>query len=73
MLTQFWDAGLPVIAFDIGTPAERIRRRHGGLMLPCNMPVERLVQVFLDPQLFPPGTRRSGGARRGSNPSGQPL
>lgn len=52
VLTQFWEAGLPVVAFDIGAPAERIRRRSGGLLLPLNLSAERLVRIFMDPELF---------------------
>jgi glycosyltransferase involved in cell wall biosynthesis len=33
-LTEAWRAGLAVVAFDIGTPAERIRRTGGGTLLP---------------------------------------
>ncbi|CAH2603367.1 Glycosyltransferase [Rhodovastum atsumiense] len=46
-LSQMWEAGLPVIAYDIGTPAERIRSMQGGLVVPLHMPVEKLVSLFL--------------------------
>lgn len=46
-LTEMWAAGLPVIAFDIGTPAERIRANKGGLVLPLNTPVERILPFFM--------------------------
>jgi glycosyltransferase involved in cell wall biosynthesis len=52
VLSQYWEAGLPVIAFDIGAPAERIRRRNGGIVLPLNLGVNRLLQIFLEPRLF---------------------
>lgn len=64
VLTRFWDAGLPVVAFDIGAPAERILRRHGGLILPVNLPVERLLQVFLDPTLFQSSNDKTPARRR---------
>jgi GT2 family glycosyltransferase len=43
VLSQLWEAELPVIAFDIGAQAERIRRRHGGLLLPLSLPPSRIV------------------------------
>ena len=52
VLTEIWRAGLPVIALDIGAPAERIKSRQGGMVVPMHLPVERLVGVFLDPGLF---------------------
>ncbi len=52
VLTQIWQAGLPVIALDLGAPAERIRARQGGLVVPAHLPIERLVGAFLDPGLF---------------------
>jgi glycosyltransferase involved in cell wall biosynthesis len=36
-LSALWRAGLFVAAFDIGTPAERIRARGGGLLLPLGL------------------------------------
>jgi GT2 family glycosyltransferase/glycosyltransferase involved in cell wall biosynthesis len=47
ILTAFWDAHLPVVAFDIGAPAERIKRRRGGIVVPLNMPVQRILQTFM--------------------------
>ena len=52
VLTQIWHAGLPVIALDLGAPAERIKARKGGMVVPPHLPLERLVGVFLDPGLF---------------------
>ena len=52
VLTEIWRAGLPVIALDIGAPAERIKARQGGVVVPTHMPVERLVGVLLEPGLF---------------------
>ncbi len=37
-LTQAWRAGLRVLAFDIGAPAERIRRTGWGWLLPLGLP-----------------------------------
>lgn len=36
-LTELWRAGLRVAAFDMGAPAERIRRTGRGLLLPCDL------------------------------------
>jgi GT2 family glycosyltransferase len=36
-LTQMWQAGLQTVAFDIGAPAERIRRTGRGLVLPLGL------------------------------------
>jgi glycosyltransferase involved in cell wall biosynthesis len=36
-LTELWRAGLRVAAFDIGAPAERIRRTGRGFLLPLNL------------------------------------
>jgi GT2 family glycosyltransferase len=37
-LTQAWQAGLDVAAFDLGAQAERIRRRGRGLLFPLHTP-----------------------------------
>ncbi len=47
VLSQLWRAGLPVVAFDIGSPAERIRARKGGFVVPLHLPVDRLVKVLM--------------------------
>jgi GT2 family glycosyltransferase/glycosyltransferase involved in cell wall biosynthesis len=36
-LGDLWRAGLPAAAFDIGAPAERIRRAGGGIVLPLGL------------------------------------
>jgi glycosyltransferase involved in cell wall biosynthesis len=46
-LSEAWAAGLRVVAFDIGTPAERIRRHGGGLLVPLACPTSRLNDVLL--------------------------
>jgi GT2 family glycosyltransferase/glycosyltransferase involved in cell wall biosynthesis len=51
-LTQIWDAGLQVVTFDIGAPAERIRLTGGGRILPVNLSPERLIHFFLNPDIF---------------------
>lgn len=33
-LSECWQAGVPVICFDLGAPAERIRRQGGGWLVP---------------------------------------
>ena len=47
VLSQLWRAELPVVAFDIGAPSERIKARYGGFVLPLGLPVDRIVQWFL--------------------------
>ena len=37
-LTEAWQAGLRAVCFDIGAPAERIRRSGRGLILPLGLP-----------------------------------
>jgi GT2 family glycosyltransferase/glycosyltransferase involved in cell wall biosynthesis len=54
-LSEAWQAGLPVVAFDIGAPAERIRMRGGGLLLPLHTPIPRLAEALL--ALPAPGAR----------------
>ncbi len=51
VLSQFWAAGLSVVAFDIGAPAERIRKRKGGIVLPLHTPASRLVQILAGTQV----------------------
>ena len=42
-----WRAGLAVAAFDLGAPAERIRRTGRGTVLPLGLPVPQLVMQLL--------------------------
>ncbi len=42
-----WRAGLPVAAFDLGAPAERIRRTGRGAVLPLGLPIPELNMVLL--------------------------
>ena len=46
-LTELWRAGLRVAAFDIGAPAERIRRTGRGLLLPLDMPAAAINDRLL--------------------------
>jgi GT2 family glycosyltransferase len=46
-LTELWLAGLMVAAFDIGAPAERIRRTGRGLLLPFGMPARGINNALL--------------------------
>jgi GT2 family glycosyltransferase len=52
VLTQIWQAGLPVVAYDIGAPAERIRATGNGLLIPLHLKTEATISLFLRPQLF---------------------
>jgi GT2 family glycosyltransferase len=69
VMTDIWEAGLPVIVHDIGTPAERVRTTGGGLVVPLNLPSERLVALFLDPKLF----RANGGERQTGRQASKPA
>jgi GT2 family glycosyltransferase/glycosyltransferase involved in cell wall biosynthesis len=46
-LSEAWQAGLHVVAFDIGTPAERIRRYGGGILVPLACRAGQLNAVLL--------------------------
>ncbi len=48
VLSRIWEAGLPVVALDLGAPAERIKAR-GGKLVPPHLPLERLAALMLDP------------------------
>ena len=52
VLTQIWEAGLFVVVHDIGAQAERVRATGGGLVVPLDMPVNRLLALFQNPILF---------------------
>ena len=45
-LTQIWEAGLYAVVHDIGAQAERVRATRGGLVVPLNLPVNRLLALF---------------------------
>lgn len=42
-LTESWSAGLPVLAFDVGSQAERIREAGAGWVLPRDTPPEGVL------------------------------
>jgi glycosyltransferase involved in cell wall biosynthesis len=46
-LTELWQAGLSVAAFDLGTPAERIRRTGYGFLLPPNLPPQGINNALV--------------------------
>ncbi len=46
-LTDVWAAGLDVVAFDLGAPAERIRRTGRGALLPPGLPAARINEMLL--------------------------
>ena len=46
-LAELWRAGLMVAAFDIGAPAERIRRTGRGFLLPFGMPARGINNALL--------------------------
>ncbi|MGA9016927.1 MAG: glycosyltransferase [Acetobacteraceae bacterium] len=47
-LTQLWQAGLDVVAFDLGAPAERIRATRRGSLLPLGLPPAAVCRTLLD-------------------------
>jgi glycosyltransferase involved in cell wall biosynthesis len=46
-LDELWRAGLPVVAFDLGAPAERIRAGGRGRLLPAGLPAGRVNDALL--------------------------
>lgn len=46
-LSQMWQAGLEVLAFDIGAPAERIRQTGRGSLLPLGLPPAAACSALL--------------------------
>lgn len=46
-LGDLWRAGLRVAAFDIGAPAERIRRTQGGIVLPLGLPANAINNTLV--------------------------
>ena len=53
ILTQFWQAFLPVVTFDIGTPSARIRARNGGFVLPFGSSTQQIVEALLTLEMTP--------------------
>lgn len=46
-LSEYWAAGVPVLAYDIGAPAERIRSTGGGVLVPLATTADRLLDCVL--------------------------
>jgi GT2 family glycosyltransferase len=46
-LSQMWQAGLDVVAFDLGTPAGRIRETRRGSLLPLGLPPAAACRALL--------------------------
>ncbi len=46
-LSEIWRAGLRVAAFDMGAPAERIRKTEWGLLLPLGLPPRSMNTALL--------------------------
>jgi GT2 family glycosyltransferase len=46
-LTDVWAAGLSAAVFDIGTPADRVRRSGGGWVLPLSLPARNINDWFI--------------------------
>ncbi len=46
-LSDLWRAGLPVVAFDLGAPAERIRNTDRGILLPLHLSAGAINDVFI--------------------------
>jgi GT2 family glycosyltransferase len=49
-LTDLWQAGLDAAVFDIGAPAERVRRTGRGWVLPLGLPPARVNDALLNLQ-----------------------
>jgi GT2 family glycosyltransferase/glycosyltransferase involved in cell wall biosynthesis len=49
-LTDAWDGGLDAVVFDLGTPAERVRRTGRGVVLPLGLPPAAVNDALLNPQ-----------------------
>ncbi|GJD61093.1 glycosyltransferase [Methylobacterium frigidaeris] len=47
VLSEVWAAGYPVVAFDIGAPAERIRAEGGGILLPFTRDTALLLDALV--------------------------
>ena len=52
-LSRAWEAGLPAAAFDLGAPAERIRRTGRGWVLPLGLSPPALNDALLRLPLWP--------------------
>lgn len=72
VLSEVWDAGYPVVAFDLGAPADRIREAGGGALIPPTRDAGELYAALLAARerladvAAPP---RGGSPPRGASPS----
>ena len=48
VLSEVWAAGYPVVAFDFGAPAERIRASGGGILIPPTRDARDLLRTLLE-------------------------
>jgi GT2 family glycosyltransferase/glycosyltransferase involved in cell wall biosynthesis len=46
-LSEYWSAGVPVMAYDLGAPAERIRATRGGVLVPPFLMGDELLDRIL--------------------------
>ena len=46
-LSEYWSAGVPVMAYDLGAPAERIRATRGGVLVPPFLMGDELLDHIL--------------------------
>jgi GT2 family glycosyltransferase/glycosyltransferase involved in cell wall biosynthesis len=81
-LSELWMAGMPVLAFDLGAPADRIRQTGRGWLLPLGTPpdvvVEHLTSLVHRARaakryLFGPAVRPPAGQRKKSGNSPKDL
>ena len=63
-LTECWQAGVPVAAFDIGAIAQRIRSHGGGWLAPLESGAQGLVGLLKSPNVAVPRVMRSNAAER---------
>lgn len=49
VLTQIWRTEKPVIAYDIGAQAERIKQAKGSMVVPMHLPYPRLLSFLYNP------------------------
>jgi hypothetical protein len=47
-LSEIWQAGLRAVAFDIGAPAERIRRIGRGFILPLGLSPKAINNLLME-------------------------
>lgn len=47
VLSEIWETGYPVVAFDIGAPADRIRTTGGGILIPMTCDTPALLESLM--------------------------